>query len=145
MRGLHYETKTVSSIAPIAAGTTGTGRTGVIVDRRGWRNAELICSYGAVTATAATFTVTLLHGDATGAMASVADADMEGTEAGVALGQAVRTDGVGDNLSKRLGYKGNKRYLQAKIVNTATAATPVAATFLLSEPEVAPRTSQAQA
>lgn len=142
MRGLHYETKAVVSIEPVAVGTTGTGKSGVKVDRKGWRRAEILFSYGAITSATAVFTATLLAGDTTGAMASVADADLEGTESGAGVAAATRVDGSTEKITKRLGYKGNKRYLQAKIVSAGTAGTPVAATVLLSEPEVAPYSAQ---
>lgn len=142
MRGIHYDSAVLVSIEPVAVGTTGTGKTGRIVDRKGWKRVELLTSFGAITATNCTFTVTMLHGDATGSMASVADTDLEGTEALAGLAAAARVDFSTEKVSKRLGYKGNKRYVQAKIVSTATAGTPVAANFLLTEPEVAPNTAQ---
>lgn len=137
-RDLHNNVDFVESIDPVAVGTTGTGQTGAVVDRQGYDSVELLVSYGAITATAATFTVTMLEGDATGSMTSVADADLIGTEAGAGLAAATRTDGSTENVTKRLGYKGNKRYVQAKVVSTATAGTPVAAGFLLGHPHRAP-------
>ena len=137
-RDLHSNFDFVESIDPVAVGTTGTGQTGAVVDRRGYNAVEMLVSYGAITATAATFTVTMLEGDATGAMTSVADADLLGTEAGTGLAAATRVDSSTENVTKRLGYIGEKRYVQAKIVSTATAGTPVAAGFLLGKPHRAP-------
>jgi len=132
MRDLHNTIDVIESIDPVAVGTTGTGKTGAVVDIKGYDAAECIVSYGAITATAATFTVTILEGDTTGAMTSVADADLLGTEAGAGLAAAARVDGSTENLTKRIGYIGNKRYVQTKIVSTATAGTPVAASWVLS-------------
>ena len=136
-RDLHNNIDIVESIDPVAVGTTGTGQTGAVVDRRGYDSVEAVLSYGAITATAATFTVTILEGDATGSMTSVADADLLGTEANAGLAAATRTDGSTENVVKRIGYIGNKRYVQAKIVSTTTAGTPVAASFILSNAHVA--------
>jgi len=138
MHDLHNNCRTAVAIAPVAAGTTGTGQAGSIVDRKGYGGVEFIIGYGAITATAATFTVTLKEGDATGSMTSIADADLLGTEALAGIGAAARVDGSTENVTKRVGYKGSKRYVQCSIVNTATAATPVSAVAVLHSPNVAP-------
>ena len=137
-RDLHNNIKVVRSISPVAVGTTGTGQTGKIVDAAGYQGVEIITSFGAITSTAAVFTVTVKEGDATGSMTSVADAALLGTEAGAGLAAAVRTSGSTKNVSKRVGYIGAKRYVQVNIKSTATAATPVAADVVLSHPVDAP-------
>ena len=145
MRGYHYDVLTKRSVGPVAVGTTGTGQTGKIVDRKGYRRVEFIFSYGAMTATSAVVSVVVKEGDVTGTMTSIADADLEGTEllAGVAAA-ATRTSDVSKLVTKRLGYKGSKRYVQvSKLSSTVTAATVVGAVVLLSEPESSP-TSPAQ-
>lgn len=139
MRDLHHNIRRVRSISPVAIGTTGTGKTGTIVDRAGAQAVEFEFDYGTITATNATITPTVFHGDATGSMTSIADTDLIGTEAlaGIAAGTP-RTSGSNKNVSKRLGYKGVKRYVQAKLVSTVTAGPPVAATVLLGYPFEAP-------
>ena len=141
MRGTHYDTLNKRGVGPVAVGTTGTGVTGKVQDRRGYRRAEWYISYGAVTITTAVFTVTVKEGDVTGTMTSIADADLEGTEllAGLAAA-ATRTSDVSKLVTKRLGYKGSKRYLQINIKSTSTAGTPVGAVLGLSEPESGPTT-----
>jgi len=123
----------------VAIGTTGTGKTGGIIDLKGYGGVEFIVSVGAITATDAVFTVVVKEGDVTGTLTSVADADLLGTEllAGVAA-TTPRTDGVSEKVSKRVGYKGSKRYVQANISSTVTAGTPVAITAVLHSPQVAP-------
>jgi hypothetical protein len=139
MSELQSNIRPVRSISPVAAGTTGTGKTGTIVDRQGYGGVEFIFDYGTVTATNATITVTVLEGDVTGTMTSIADADLIGTEVLASLAAAAtRTSGVSKNVSKRLGYKGVKRYVQAKMVPTVTATTPIAATAVLFKAQVAP-------
>jgi hypothetical protein len=139
MSELHNNIRPIRSISPVAAGTTGTGKTGTIIDRQGYAGVEFLFDYGTVTATNATITVTLLEGDVTGTMTSVADADLIGTEvlAGLAAA-ATRTSGVSKNVTKRLGYKGIRRYVQPKMVNTVTATTPIAATAILFRAQVNP-------
>lgn len=135
MHNLGNKAKIMPSISPVAIGTTGTGQTGLVVDRRGYAGVEFVAEYGAITSTAAVFTATVKEGDATNAMTSVADADLIGTESDLGLGAAVRTDGTGDKVVKRCGYKGSKRYVQVNLKSTATAGTLVAAQVHLFRPE----------
>lgn len=127
-----------------AAMTTVAGLAGKIIDRKGYAGVEFIIGYGSVTATNATITPVLKEGDATGSMTSVADADLLGTEALAALpAQAsARTSGVGKFVTTRIGYKGNKRYVQLSIASsTVTAATIVSGTAILHNPTAAPTTN----
>ena len=137
-RDLHNNVDIVAVINPITVGTTGTGRTGSVIDVRGYDSVELAINYGAITATAATFTVTVLEGDVTGTMTSVADADLLGTESAAGLAAATRTDCSTENVSKRIGYIGSKRYLRADVKSTATAGTPVSVNAILARPHRAP-------
>lgn len=141
MSEMQNNIRPVRLISPVAAGTTGTGKTSAasLGDRQGYAGVEFIFDYGTVTATNATITVTVLEGDVTGTMTSVADGDLIGTEVLATLGQAAtRTSGVSKNVSKRIGYKGVKRFVQVKMVPTVTATTPIAATMLLFRAAVAP-------
>ena len=139
MHDLHNNCRTAVAIEPVAAGTTGTGQAGNIIDRQGYGGVEFIIGYGAITATAATFTVTVKEGDATGTMTSVADADLLGTEALAGITATTpRVDGTSEKVSKRVGYKGSKRYVQCSVVNTATAGTPISAVAVLHSPNVGP-------
>jgi len=137
-KDLHNVVRAIVAIEPVAVGTTGTGQAGNIIDRKGYNGVEFIASYGAITSTAATFTVTVKEGDATGSMTSVADADLLGTESDAGIAAATRVDGSTEKVTKRIGYTGNKRYVQLGIVNTATAGTPVSAEAILHTPEIAP-------
>lgn len=116
-------------ISPAAVGTTGAGNgtTGKIVDRRGYIGPVLFdVAYGSVTATNATVTPVVLEGDVTGALTSVADIDLIGTEAAAGIGQAAsRVSGTSKNVSKKIAYNGNKRYATMKLYSTVTAATLV--------------------
>jgi hypothetical protein len=139
MKDLHTITRTAIAVAAQTVGTTGTGRTGKVIDISGYGGVEFIINYGTITATNATFTVTVKEGDATGTMTSVADADLLGTEALAGItATATRTSAVSKNVSKRVGYRGAKRYVECDIKSTITAGTPIAITAVLHSPNVAP-------
>lgn len=144
LRDHHSRMKAVRAISPVAVGTTGTGKTSGIVDTLGYGGVEFVFDYGTITATNATIIPTLLECATTGgSFTSVADADMLGTELGASITATTpRTSGVSKNVSFRLGYKGNCRYVKAKIVSTITAGPPVAATVLLMSANVAPVSAQ---
>lgn len=139
---MHNNVELRRVVAPVAVGTTGTGKTGEIIDRQGYGGVEFLVGYGAVTATSAVFSVTIMEGDTTGALTSVADADLIGTELAAGLAAAVRVDGSTEKVIKKVGYKGNKRYVQANISSTATAGTPVSIEAMLFNP--ASTTAQTQ-
>lgn len=132
---LHNKIAVRRVISPVAVGTTGTGQTGKIIDRQGFAGLEFVASYGAITATAAVFTVTVKEGDVTGTLTSVDDSDLVGTEADAGLAAAARVSGSTKLVSKKIGYIGTKRYVQVNVKSTATAGTPVSVTAILFNPE----------
>lgn len=135
---LHSNMKQVQSVIPAAIGANAT-KTGAIVDRKGYGGVEYVVDYGSVTTTGSIVTVVLKEGDVTGTLTSVADADLIGTEALASLLAGARAAGVGKEVSKRLGYKGSKRYTQLSLVQTGTTSVgAVAATAILFNPMVAP-------
>jgi hypothetical protein len=138
-KDLHSNIKQVQAIIPAAIGANAT-KTGAIIDRQGYGGVEFLTSYGSVTTTGTVVTVVVKEGDATGSLTSVADADLYGTEALASLPAATpRTAGSTKEVSKRVGYKGNKRYVQLNMVQTGVTSTgAVAATAILFNPEVAP-------
>lgn len=131
---LHNNIGAKNAVAAVAGAATGK-----VVDRVGFEGVEFLISYGTVTATNATITPVVKEGDVTGTMTSVADADLLGLEANAAIAAAAtRTSGVSKNVVKRVGYKGLKRYVQCNILQTVTAAAPVAVIALLGRPHIAP-------
>lgn len=138
MHQLQGNTAVRRAISPVAIGTTGTGQNSQIIDRQGFGGVEFIIAIAAITATAAVFTATVLEGDATGSLTSAADADLIGTEAAAGIAAGARTDGVGDHLVKRVGYKGTKRYVRLNYKSTATAGPIISAVAELFNPEVFP-------
>lgn len=136
---MHNNVKALRVISPVAVGTTGTGKTGTIVDRQNYGGVEFLIGFGTVTATNAVFTTTVFEGDVTSTMTSAADADLLGTEALAGLAAAAtRTSGVSKNVTKRIGYKGSKRYVNVKVSSTVTAATPISVDAVLFNPNVRP-------
>lgn len=133
---IHNSTRVQRVVSPVAVGTTGTGKTGTIVDRKGFGGVEFLIAYGTITATNAVFTATVFEGDATGSMTSAADADLLGTEAlaGIAAGTP-RTSAVNKNVTKKVGYKGIKRYVNVRVTSTITAGTPIGVDAVLFNPE----------
>jgi hypothetical protein len=141
MLDLHNNISAIRAISPVAIGTTGTGKTSKAIDRQGFAGVEFICNYGTVTQTSGTFTVLITEAATTGAsFTSVADADLIGTEAGAGLAGAVRVSGTTMNVSKRVGYRGSKRYVKIKMSSTVTAGTPIDATAILYGPSKGPVT-----
>lgn len=139
MKDLHSVVRTVVGVAPVAIGTTGTGQAGKIIDTQGYGGVEFLLAYGSVTATTALFTAVVSEGDVTGTMTAVAAGDLLGTLANAGLAAAAtRTSGVSKNVTKRIGYSGAKRYVQAGVKSTTTAGTLVSITALLHSPNVAP-------
>lgn len=138
MHELHNNVTIRRAISPVAIGTTGTGQNSQIIDRQGFGGVEFVLAIGSITATAAVFTATVLEGDTTGSLTSVADADLVGTEASAGIAAGARTDGTGDHLVRKIGYKGTKRYCRLNYKSTTTAGPIVAAVALLFNPELFP-------
>lgn len=136
---LHSNVKVILAVAPVVLGPTG-GNAGRIIDRQGYGGVEFVAEYGAITTTGTVVTVVVKEGDTTGAMASVADADLLGTEALASLLAATpRASGTTKLVSKRIGYKGSKRYVSLDLNGTGvTSVGIVAASAILFNPTVAP-------
>jgi len=136
---LHSNVKQVQAISPLAIGANAT-KTGRIVDRQGYGGVEFICAYGAVSTTGTVVNLVVFEGDVTGTMTSVADADLLGTEALASLPATTpRTSGGSRNVTKRLGYKGNKRYVRVDAVQTGTTSVGcVSVDAVLFSPYYAP-------
>lgn len=138
MNELHSNIKQMVSVPAAAIGANAT-KTGVIVDRQGYGGVEFIASYGSVTTTGTIATLIIKEGDVTGTMTSVADADLLGTEALASLLAGARVAGTGKEVAKRVGYIGQKRYVQALVVQTGvTSVGCVGVNAILFNPNVAP-------
>jgi hypothetical protein len=121
-KDLHSNMKQVLAIIPATIGANGT-KTGNTIDRKGYGGVEFLVSYGSVTTTGTVVTLVLKDGDVTGTLTSVADADLIGTEVLASLLAATpRTAGTTKEVTKRLGYKGQKRYVQLSAVQTGVTS-----------------------
>jgi hypothetical protein len=139
-KDLHNNVKVQRVIAPIAIGANAT-KSGKVIDRRGYGGVEFVASYGAVTTTGSIVTLVVMEGDVTGTLTSVADADLLGTEAlaSLAVQATSRTSEVGKNVSKRVGYKGIKRYVTVDSISTGTTSLgALSVEAVLFNPGVAP-------
>lgn len=142
IKDLHNNVRTKTVISPLAIGANAT-KTGLVVDRQGYGGVQFIASYGAVTTTGTVVTLVVKEGDVTGTMTSVADAYLLGTEALASLPAATpRTAGTTKEVTKRIGYIGNKRYVSVDAVQTGvTSVGCVAVAALLHKPYNAPTTN----
>ena len=139
VKDLHNNVRTKTVISPLAIGGNAT-KSGIVVDRQAYGGVEFIMSYGAVTTTGSVVTVVALEGDVTGTMTSVADTYLLGTEALASLAAGARVAGTGKEVTKRLGYVGNKRYVTVNAVQTGvTSVGVVGVAAVLHSPYNAPQ------
>jgi hypothetical protein len=139
MNHLQQNIKQKMALIPIALGATGV-MTGLVIDRKGYEGVEIIIDYGSITTTGTNIAVLVKEGDVTGTLTSVADSDLIGTETLASLlATTPRTAGTTKEVSKRIGYKGNKRYVNLVLTHSGTTSVGcVAASAILHTPEAAP-------
>jgi hypothetical protein len=134
MRDMYNNIKVVRAVGPAAVGTTGAanGTLSPVIDRRGYDSLAFVMSRGVSAAATDTINIVVLEADATnGTFTSVADADLNGTEAGnVMLGNAVD--------ESKIGYIGNKRYVKLRLYGIGTATCVVAGIAVMGRAERAP-------
>lgn len=131
MRDLHNNINAARGISPAAALTANGTTTGQTIDTAEYGSVEFAFLSGVITD--GTFTITIYEGDASNMSdeAAVADADLLGTEPVFA-----DTD---DNVVKRVGYKGGKRYVRAKVVQAgATSGGFITCIVVQGHPHTAP-------
>jgi len=141
IKDLHNNMRTRTTIAPVAIGANAT-KTGIVIDRQGYGGVEFVMSYGSVTTTGTIVTIVAKEGDATGTMTSIADTYLLGTEVLASLLAGARVAGTGKEVTKRLGYVGNKRYVSVDAVQTGTTSVGcVGVAVVLHSPYNAPTTN----
>jgi hypothetical protein len=74
------------------------------------------------------YTVTVKEGDATGSLdlGSRRRSDRHRGRSGYGRHDAPHLRYVSKNVTKKIGYKGAKRYVQVNVKSTTTATTPIA-------------------
>jgi hypothetical protein len=135
---LHNQFGLKTAVVNAAIGANAT-KTGLVIDRQGYGGVEFIATYGAVTTTGTVCTLVIKEGDATGSLTSVADTELLGTEALASLAAGARVAGTGKEVSKKIGYIGNKRYVQASVVQTGTTSVgTVGVVAVMVNPSIIP-------
>lgn len=135
MRDLMNNIHPRRAIDPVVGAADNTAQVSQIIDRQGFESLTFLIATGAVADADATFTVLVEDGDAANLSdaAAVADSDLIGTEA---LASFTFAD---DNETRKIGYKGTKRYVRLTITPANNAGTwPVAAIAVLGHPNQAP-------
>lgn len=141
MYDLHNNSRSKTVISGLAIGANAT-KSGIVIDRQGYGGVEFLVNYGAVTTTGSIVTLVVKDGDATGALTSVADTYLLGTETLASLAAGARVAGTGKEVTKRIGYVGIKRYVTVDVVQTGvTSVGVVSVTALLHVPENSPTTN----
>jgi hypothetical protein len=134
MRDLHNNIHVLRVISPVSV-ADNTAQVGQIIDRQGYHSLEYVIATGSIADADATFAVLLEESDDSGmsGATAVADADLIGTEtlAGFQFDD--------DNETRKLGYKGHKRYTRLTITPSANAsAALLSAVAVLGHPANAP-------
>ncbi len=131
-RDLHSNIKASKALATSAI-SSDTNTDGEVIDTAGYKSCEFVIL--SATLTDGTYTPAILESDASdmsGATAADA-ADLIGTVA------AATFAATADGAVKKLGYKGNKRYVKLRIASTGTTSGgTVSAVCIQGEPSYAP-------
>ncbi len=138
-RDLYNTIKAVPSIAPVVITNANTAQVGAVVDRLGYEGVLYVVQTGTLSDADATTTFLMEHGDASNLSdaAAVPDSELFGTEAGSAV--TFTNDGV----TRKLGYRGTKRYTRLTITPAANDAgsIPISAMCLLTGSRKGPETA----
>lgn len=130
-RDLHNNVKIVPAIDPAAIRTGNAVTTGATIDTSGFESVEFAVQSGAITD--GQFAISVEDGDQANMSdaAAVAAADL--------IGAAPTLLATDDSVVKKVGYRGNKRYVRIKATQTgATTGGFVAAVAILGNPRSAP-------
>lgn len=136
MRDFADSIHVVTSNIPVTLTNDSTAQVGAIIDTEGYGSCTFVITAGVMTDANVTVAATLEHGDAANLAdtAAVTDADLHGTLAKAALAFG------DDSEPRKLGYKGNKRYLRLTLTPTGNdaGALPIAAVAILGRPRSVP-------
>lgn len=134
---MRSETTTAFGISATLSGATPSA--GNIVDVTDYAAATFLYQTGAVTdaGAAAGFSVEIQESDTTAAadFSAVADADLVGTEASL----AVTDDGTDSVAIGSIGYIGTKKYVRAVVTGTTGTNAVVNGVWALQAPRYAPK------
>ena len=136
MKDLLNNITVARAIAPVSV-SDNTAQAGQIIDRQGYNSLTFAIALGSLADADATFAVLVEHGDnsALSDAAAVSASDLLGTTALAAFTFA------DDNLTRKIGYRGSKRYSRVRLVFSGThgTGTASAAAAVLGYLEYAPQ------
>lgn len=135
MRDLHNNIDVRRAISPVSV-ADNTAQVSQIIDMQGFSSCEFIIATGSIADADATFTVLIEDGDDSGLTdaAAVTDTNLLGTEA------AAGFQFDDDDTTKKIGYRGTKRYVRMTITPASNAsAALLAAVAVLGHPANAPQ------
>jgi hypothetical protein len=135
MRDLMNNIHVLRALSPVSGAATDAAQVSQIIDVQGFDSLTFLIATGAVADAAATFAVLVEHGDAANLSdaAAVPDEDLIGTEALAGFSEA------DDDETRKIGYKGAKRYVRLTITPTGNlAAWLIAALAVLGHPAQVP-------
>ena len=127
--------KLVPLFNPVAAVTDNTAQVSAIIDTAGFNSVTLGIQTGTLSDADATFAVLVEDGDAANLSdnAAVADTYLVGTEAAASFTFA------NDNVTRKIGYVGSKRYVRMTVTPTGnTGNLFLAGMAILGDPARAP-------
>lgn len=134
MRDLMNSVHPIRAISPVSV-SDNTAQVSQVIDTQGYDSLTFVILTGSLADADATFTALVEHDDASGfgTAAAVPDEQLVGTEA---LAGFQFDD---DNETRKIGYRGSKRYVRLTVTpaNNASAAL-VAAVALLGHPAIRP-------
>ncbi len=134
MNDLHNAITLKRAISPVSV-ADNTAQISQIIDRQGYGACEFVIATGSIADVDATFAVLVEHGNQANLSdaAAVPDEELIGTEAVAGF----QFDD--DNEVRKIGYRGNKRYLRLTITPSANAsAALIGAVAVLGRPAQAP-------
>lgn len=134
MKDLHNHIHVKRAISPVVV-ADNTAQVSQIIDLQGFRACEFVIATGTIADADTTVVALVEEGDQANLSdaAAVADADLIGTEA---LAGFQFDD---DNEPRKIGYKGNKRYVRLTLTPSNNAGNlPVSAVAVLGHPSHSP-------
>jgi len=134
MKDLFNLVHPVRAISPVSV-ADNTAQVGAIIDRQGYESLTFLIALGSIADADATFSVTMDHGSASNLSdaATVPAAELLGT---TTLAGFQFDD---DNETRKIGYRGIKRYVRLTITPSANAsAALISAIALLGHPALVP-------
>lgn len=126
---LHNKITLKRAISPVSVADT-TAQVSQIIDTQGHKSLVFAIATGSIADADATFTVLVEHGDASNLSdaAAVADDMLNGTE----VLAAFQFDD--DNECRKIGYRGDKRYVRLTITPVANASAALLSAVAIMEP-----------